>query len=226
TVAIPLRHLPNANKPPEGGNQKGGSTPPLELLSCPPLTAAVSRLTAAHSETAEETLRVSAHRSECRQRHSGSGPARRQPLQSEPAPQSERKTTTSLRKTDNRASAHPPRLLPPFAAPNDGEGRAGGCRLFGPRSLALATILPHIRLRRHLAECESPPCRTPVFGCTATPRLYQITPRKVNRSMAQEAGFELAWRVPRFLALPRRTGSRTQGYAPRVPPPRRSCYRI
>jgi len=28
-----------AKKPPEGGNQKGGSTPPLELLSCPPLTA-------------------------------------------------------------------------------------------------------------------------------------------------------------------------------------------
>src|SRR5690606_3287637 len=55
---------PYAKKPPEGGNQKGGSTPPLELLSCPPLTAAVSRLTAAHSETAEETLRVSAHRSE------------------------------------------------------------------------------------------------------------------------------------------------------------------
>src|SRR5690606_2336920 len=74
------------------------------------------------------------------------------------------------------------RLLPPFAAPNDGEGRAVGCRLFGPRSLALATILPHIRRRRHLAECESPPCRIPVFGCTATPRLYQITSRKVNRS--------------------------------------------
>src|SRR5690606_12253633 len=110
------RPMRGAKKPPEGGNQKGGSTPPRELLSCPPLTAAVSRLTAAHSETAEETLRVSAHRSECRQRHSGSGPARRPPLQSEPAPQSERKTTTSLRKTDNRASAHLPRLLPPFAA--------------------------------------------------------------------------------------------------------------
>ena len=113
-VGIKKRPTRGAKKPPEGDNQKGGSTPPLELLSFPPLTAAVSCLTAAHSETAEETLRVSVHRSECRQRHSGSGPARRPPLQSEPAPQAERKTTTSLRKTDTRASAHQPKLLPPF----------------------------------------------------------------------------------------------------------------
>src|SRR5690606_21596442 len=58
--------------------------------------------------------------------------------------------------------------------------RKGRPRLGPPRRLASLAPGRHLATKNH----------TPVFGCTATPLVYQITPRKVNRSHSRTGALQ------------------------------------